>query len=47
MSGRVHERDNEQREDETRVRGEGPESNNNTEQQSSKQGIETQQDGGI
>ncbi|XP_016365049.1 uncharacterized protein LOC107706004 [Sinocyclocheilus rhinocerous] len=49
VGGRVHERDNEQREDETRVRGEGPESNNNTEQQKecNEQDIQTQQDGGF
>ncbi len=33
VGGRVHERDNEQREDEIRVRGEEPESNNDAEQQ--------------
>lgn len=46
---RVHERDNEQREDETRVRGEEPESNSDAEQQKecNEQDIQTQQDGGI
>ncbi len=49
VGGRVHERDNEQREDEIRVRGEEPESNNNAEQQKdcNEQDIQTQQDGGI
>lgn len=44
----VHERDNEQREDETSVQDEG-QSNNNTEQQKecNEQDIQTQQDGGI
>ncbi len=49
VGGRVHERDNEQREDEIRVRGEEPESNNDAEQQKecNEQDIQTQQDGGI
>ncbi len=48
VGGWVHERDNEQRVDETRVRGEEPESNNDAEQQKecNEQDVQTQQDGG-
>lgn len=49
VAERVHERDNEQREDETRVQDEQSESNNVAEQQEecNEQDIQTQQDGGI
>ncbi len=49
VGGRVHDRDNEQQVDETRGRGEEPESNNDAEQQKecNEQDVQTQQDGGI
>jgi hypothetical protein len=48
VAERVHERDNEQREDETKVQDEQPESNNDAEQQKgcNEQHIQTQQDVG-